>query len=182
MDVPGYLEDFAPPPSTVLIDAMAWLEDELFWPAFLAQVGMARLAPAAFDADLADLSAYVERFERTDQWPVFSVSVGGGLLYLILRNYPDDAGIDWQLDATATDAVDRQAAEIGGYRPGPGLPWELLPTEADQLLLALPAVGDSAVPDGVADRVAQALRAVSAVRVDELAEELLSCRACIVLQ
>jgi hypothetical protein len=181
--IPGYLEGIQPPRKTSpLVDAMSWVDDELFWPAFLLQVGMARSAPEAFGVDLADLDVYVDDFERPDEWPVFTVPIGGGTMHLIVCNLPDDVGIDWQLDAEVNATVRRLAAEDGGYQAGRGLPWPLLPLEPTHLLTALPAVGDHQVPDSVPSLVAEALRAVGATAlVEELAEDLLQHRACVLL-
>jgi hypothetical protein len=102
MHIPGYLDGFQPPlDSSPLLDATGWVDDELFWPAFLLQVGMARSAPAAFGPDLADLDAYCDRFERSEAWPVFTVPVAVGTMYLVVCNLPDDSGIDWRLDGEA---------------------------------------------------------------------------------
>ncbi|GAA2617196.1 hypothetical protein GCM10010399_55190 [Dactylosporangium fulvum] len=97
------------------------------------QVGMARSAPEAFGVDLADLDAYVDDFERPDEWPVFTVPIGGGTMHLVVRNLPDDAGIDWLLDAKVHATVRRLANEDGGYYAGRGLPWPLLPLEPTHL-------------------------------------------------
>ncbi|GAB3824922.1 hypothetical protein ACFPIJ_63870 [Dactylosporangium cerinum] len=179
MHIPGYLEGFRPPLTTSpLVDATGWVDDELFWPAFLLRVGMARSAPEAFGADLADLDVYVDDFDRPDEWPVFTVPIGGGTMHLVVCNLPDDSGITWLLDAEAQAGVRRLAAEDAG----PGLPWALLPLEPVHLLTALPAVGDHEAPDGVPGLVAEALRAVGATAmVEELAEELLRHRACVLL-
>jgi hypothetical protein len=126
-----------------LLDAGAWTQDELFWPAFLFHVGMARSASAAFDVDLADLDAYLDRFRDPGRWPVFAASVSGGTLYLIVRNLPGDVGIDWVLDAAMHSTVwAAAAAAAGGDQAGPGLLGSLLPSEPAHLLVALPAVGD----------------------------------------
>jgi hypothetical protein len=183
--IPGYLEGFHPPLKTSpLVDATRWVGDELFWLAFLLQVGMARSAPEAFSADLADLDAYIEDFERPDGWPVFAVPIGGGTMHLVVCNLPDDSGIHWLLDAEVHTAVRRLADESGGYHTGPGLPWPLLPREPAHLLTAPPAVGDHQAPDGrLPGVVAEALRTVGATAlVEELADELLRHRACVLLQ
>ncbi|MFF4809871.1 hypothetical protein ACFY03_16825 [Micromonospora chersina] len=184
MHIPGYLEDFHPLLETSpLIDATSWVEEELFWPAFLFHVGMARSAPAAFDADVADLDVYVENFERPDVWPVFAVPIGGGMMHLVVCNLPDDSGIHWVLDAKVRAALGRFADASGGHDPGRGLPWALLPREPAHLLTALPAMGTRQVPEGVPAEVAEALRAVGAMRrAEELADDLLRHRACVLLQ
>ncbi|GLW33073.1 hypothetical protein [Actinoplanes regularis] len=175
MRIPVYLDGFQPPlGSSPLVDASGWMTDELFWPAFLLQVGMARSAPHAFDADLADLDVYLDRFEQPDQWPVFTVPLANGAMYLVVCNLPDDTGIDWVLDTDAQEAHQRGA--------GSGLPWGLLPRRPEHLLMALPAFGDHDPGESVRTTVAEALRAVGAASgIDELAEDLLRHRACIIL-
>jgi hypothetical protein len=182
--MPGYLDGFHPPLTTSpLVDADGWVEDDLFWPAFLLRVGMATAAPSAFNADLADLDAYLDRFDDPDRWPVFAASVGGGTLYLVVRNFPGDMGIDWVLDDGAQSSVREAAAAAGGYQRGGGLPWPLLPHEPTHLLIALPAVGDDFTPSDARGRVVEALRAIGATNsVDVLADELLKHRACVLLQ
>ncbi|MCP2323396.1 hypothetical protein HDA40_001903 [Hamadaea flava] len=162
---------------------MTWVEDELFWPAFLLQVGLARSAPDRFGADLADLDAYLDRFDDPDRWPVFSTPFGGGTMHLVVRNLADDHGIDWVLDREAEAAVDRLVEEQGGFFAGPGLPWKLLPDEPVHLLLSLPAMGDSTVPGQVPGIVKRALLAVGVMEsAQDLADELLQYRACVLLQ
>lgn len=178
--LPGYLDGFQPPLATSpLIDATSWTADELFWPAFLLQVGLARSAPDAFGVDLADLDAYLDNFERPDQWPVFAVPIGGGTMHLVVCNLPGDRGIDWVLDAHAQEAV---RADFGPEYGGSGFPWELLPREPAHLLMALPAFGNHETVDGVRSAVVQALRAVGATTgLEELADDLLQHRACMLL-
>ncbi|MER7420952.1 hypothetical protein ABT346_29940 [Micromonospora peucetia] len=180
VDLSGYLDGIHPPLATSpLVDATSWTADELFWPAFLLQMGMARSAPDAFGVDLADLDAYLDNFEQPDQWPVFAVPIGGGTMHMIVCNLPGDSGIDWVLDADAQEAV---RADSGPEYSGSGLPWDLLPREPAHLLMALPAFGEHETADGVRSRVVQALRAVGATAgTEELADDLLKHRACMLL-
>lgn len=182
--IPGYLDGFQQPLATTpLVDAGAWVQDELFWPAFLLHVGTASSAATAFDVDLADLDAYLDRFGDPGRWPVFAAPIGGGTLYLIVRNLPGDIGIDWVLDDAVRSAVHGAAAAAGGHQAGGGPPWSLLPSEPAHLLIALPAVGDSVAPSDTPGRVAAALRAVGATNsVDELTDDLIEHRACVLLQ
>ena len=83
---------------------------------------MASSAPETFEVDLADLDEYCRRFERPDRWPVFTVPILDGTMYLIVCNLPDDAGIDWRLDARAQEAV-RQVTDSEPEHAGAGLPW-----------------------------------------------------------
>ncbi|MEO3746096.1 hypothetical protein [Plantactinospora sp. B5E13] len=178
--LPGYLDGCQPPlAASPLIDATSWTADGLFWPAFLLQVGMARSAPDAFGVDLADLDAYLDNFERPDQWPVFVVPVGDGTMHLVVCNLPGDVGIDWVLDAPAQEAV---RADLGAEYAASGFPWDLLPREPAHLLMALPAFGDHETPDNVRSTVMQALRAVGATAgIENLADDLLKHRACMLL-
>jgi hypothetical protein len=183
MHIPGYLEGFRPPLSvSPLVDATSWVNDAEFWPAFLHCVGLASSAPEAFDADAADIDAYLDRFGRPESWPVFSVPVATGTMQLVLRNFPDDTGIDWFTDDDLRAALRRLPDDAGGTDPGPGLPWALLPEQPAHLLMALPAFGGHDVPDGVQDKVEQALLAIGAkTLIKELATDLLQHRACILL-
>ncbi|MFF5225000.1 hypothetical protein [Dactylosporangium sp. NPDC000521] len=135
--MPGYLDGFHPSLTTSpLVDADGWVEDDLFWPAFLLRVGMATAAPSAFNADLADLDAYLDRFDDPDRWPVFAASVGGGTLYLVVRNFPGDMGEVWLTDDDVVESSVRPAQRVeqslGG---GPSLP-------------RVPQSSDSAAADG----------------------------------
>ncbi|SNY56342.1 hypothetical protein [Paractinoplanes atraurantiacus] len=160
-----------------LVDASGWVEDELFWPAFLYCVGLAQGAPEAFDVDLGDLEAYLENFEDPGQWPVFAVAVAGGTLHLVVCTMPDDAGIDWVVDEGV------RAADPGPhYTDDHGLPWPLLPSDPASLLLALPAFGNPDVPEPVRAAVSHALRSVGAAKMlNELADDLLTHRACLLM-
>jgi hypothetical protein len=159
-----------------VFDASAWIDDELFWPAFLLQVGSARTALTAFDVDPADLDSYLDRFENPDRWPVFAVPIGTGTMYLIVCNLPGDAGIVWVLDEDAKSAAERDPAPP----TGPGLPWSVLPREPAQLLIALQAAGDDIGAAEASDRVCEALRAVGATdQITELADDLLEHRTWI---
>lgn len=51
------------------------------------------------------------------------------------------------------------------------------------MLIALPAVGDGIAPSGTPGLIAAALRAIGATNsVDELTDDLLEHRACVLLQ
>lgn len=183
MHIPGYLDGFRPPlAASPLVDATRWVDDELFWPAFLCCLGLASSAPDAFDVDRADLDVYLDEFDQPDAWPVFAIPIGGGTMHLIARNFPDDAGIDWVIDADVHAALEQLTNESGRSSENPWLPWSLLPEEPPYLLMALPAIGDDEVPDGIPGVVAQAVRTVGATaRIEELAEDLLQHRPCVFL-
>ncbi len=173
----GYRDEFSSwPAGTELVDASGWVDDPVFWPAYLLHVGSAGAAAEAFDADLADLDACLDEFGRADRWPVFAVPLGAGTMHVVVRNLPGDQDIDLVYDAMAGRALEEHAAGAGGYEV-PGLPWALLPVNPAELLLGLPFFA----PPGDGDRlteayaaVAAALRTVGAVAlVEELAAELL---------
>jgi hypothetical protein len=176
--IPGYLDGFFPPvsPST-LVDGAPFLADDQFWPVFLAFVGAAETAPDAFGVDPADLEQFFAELRSATAWPVFSLPVAGGhRIDIVLRNFDDDAGVDYVL---VTGDRHLSLAAIEGHFRGPALSWpELVAVaggDARRLLLLLPAYADGDRPADAADVVAAALIEVGAATdVDELAEELLT--------
>ena len=165
MQIPGH-------PDGPHVDASGWPADEPFWPAFLLHFGSARSALDAFDVDLADLDAYLDRFADPSRWPVFPLPVGDGTLYVIGCNLPTDVGISYVLDEDALAVLGRHPYT------GQGVPLALLPESPEQRLLALPAAGDDLEPQDATRLVADALAAVGAVgAVEALADELLEHRA-----
>jgi hypothetical protein len=156
-----------------VFDASVWIDDPLFWPAFLLHVGSARTAVTAFDVDRADLDSYLDRFEDPERWPVFPAPIGAGTLYLIVCNLPDDVGIDWVLDENAKTAV----LQAGAQPTGPGLPWSVLPADPAHLLIALQAAGDDIGDVEALDRVREAVRVIGASnQITKLADDLLEHR------
>ncbi|MGC5290764.1 hypothetical protein [Micromonospora sp. DT231] len=186
MPLLGYLNRFRPPvDASVLVDATPWLTHPLFWPAFLLSVGGSYTAAVAFDLDPADVEVYAEEMHQHGIWPVISLNLAQGhRIHILFRNYEDDSGWDYLLQQAGSDDVITAASLEGGFH-GPALSWpELVRTasqpdpkhsQAERLLLLLPAVGDAAIPRGANQMVAAAVTAVGAQRrQNEVAGELLA--------
>jgi len=95
--IEGYLDGWEPPlvPSP-LVDAGAMPARPGFWPAFLYAVGLSKSAAEAFDDDLADVSVLIDELVDPTAWPVLSIRLHRGhLLHIVMRNFPDDAGVDF---------------------------------------------------------------------------------------
>ncbi|NMO50699.1 hypothetical protein HH310_05755 [Actinoplanes sp. TBRC 11911] len=171
MSLRRYLSGFHPPvDDSVLTDASSWIADELFWPAFLLSVGGSKTAAVAFEADPADVEAYAEELHHTDSWPFIVLRLASGhRLYVLFRNFEEDAGWDYLLQPAGTDAVITLAALEGHFR-GPAYSWGDLvllanqpdPTRsaAERLLLLLPAMGDADLPADAGQVIAAAFVAV----------------------
>ncbi|MFD7812650.1 hypothetical protein ACFV6E_06840 [Streptomyces sp. NPDC059785] len=178
MDVPASLLRYAEPGHGI-----APAEDLLrlpgFWPAWFGQCwGGPAERPQLFGADGADVDAAAQSlYETSEVWPALRIPMAGGhLLWIVLRNFPEDGGVDYLL--THPDWTrDAPLASIEGHFSGPGLSWPELIAVADgtpadaegvrdparRLLLLLPAFGDADVPVAAAvSRVAVALTAVGA--------------------
>ncbi|RZU75023.1 hypothetical protein EV384_3538 [Micromonospora kangleipakensis] len=186
MPLRGYLDGFQPPvDASVLVDATPWLDDPTFWPAFLLSVGGSFTAAVAFDIDPADVEVYAEEMHQPDRWPIITLDLARGhCLHILFRNFDGDSGWDYLLQPAGSDAVITAAALEGGFH-GPALSWSELVTtasqpdskrsQAERLLLLLPAVGDSGIPRGANNVVASALSATGAQqRQNEVAGELLN--------
>ncbi|GLW67817.1 hypothetical protein Kpho02_01160 [Kitasatospora phosalacinea] len=150
------------------------LDDHLFWVGHLHN----------WCADLEEAEEFVDEAEDLaagrlqagllsgEQWPVFTVPLGGGhLLHVVYRAFAGDEGIDYLLHHPEWEAAEPLAADEGCFS-GPGLCWDELVAAADnglpggstadphaRLLLLLPAFGEAEAPAGAADRLAAALRA-----------------------
>ncbi|MGK5440834.1 hypothetical protein ACSNN7_03250 [Micromonospora sp. URMC 105] len=186
MPLRGYLGGFAPPVDpSVLVDATPWLDDPLFWPAFLLSVGGSYTAAVAFGIDPADVEVYAKEMHQAGSWPVITMDLARGhRLYILFCNFDDDSGWDYLLQPAGSDALIIAAALEGGFH-GPALPWsELLMTanqpdsmrsQAERLLLLLPAVGDAGIPSGANNVVASAVTTIGAQQQqNEVAGELLA--------
>lgn len=185
MIIPGYLDGYEPPFATSpLTDGAETMASELFWPAFLHTVGASASAPYAFGIDPADLEEVIGRFLDEDEWPVFSLPLAGtNRVCAVMRNFPDEGGVDYVLDpGTGGDAIPLAAME--GHFRGPALSWTELTAAARQpdpdhlpaqrLLLLLPVCADRDRPGDAAETVAAALTAVGATSgTRQVAEELL---------
>lgn len=184
MIIPGYLDDFESLETSPLFNAMEWMSDDLFWPAFMWSIGGSETAPEAFDADPVDFDFFATEFFRPDRWPVFTLPLaGGGHLHLTGRNYQDDEGVDYLMTAPESDHAFGIAALEGHFR-GPGLSWDEAIavanqpdancTPAERLLLLLPAMGDEDIPSTAHQTVTNAVTSVGAAQLQsEVAAELL---------
>lgn len=183
--LPGYLDGFQPPVDpAALVDTTAWLDEPLFWPAFLHSFGGSATAPTVFAADPADVEGYLDRLHQADAWPVVTLHLGGGhRMHLVWRNYEGDSGWDYLLAPAGADAPFVVAALEGNFR-GPAMSWPELTSlaarpdgersQAERLLLLLPSYGDAETPDTALDLVAAALGDVGVVRGHrQVATELL---------
>jgi hypothetical protein len=148
-----------------------------FWPAYLGPLwdGFAR-EPELFGADPADVDAAGEAlYDTTEVWPAYRIPLpGGAVLWIVHRNFPDDAGTDFLL--THPDRPrEVPLASIEGHHTGPGLSWpdliavaDAAPADAEgvldpdlRLLLLLPAFGDAETPaEEAVQRISVALTAV----------------------
>jgi hypothetical protein len=155
-----------------------------FWPTFLNLVGGSRTAADAFDVDKADLSVAADELLDPDAWPVFSVGLADGhQLHIVMRNFPDDTGVDYVL-------VPRHGgryiplASLEGHFQGPAMSWPELIAAANQpderlspaarLLLLHPAGGDIDTPMDADDLLAEAIASIGATRLQAaVASELL---------
>ncbi|MEV0900057.1 hypothetical protein [Actinoplanes sp. NPDC049802] len=161
-------------------------DDDLFWPAFLLSFGGSLTAATAFDVDPADVEEYAEQLHHPGSWPFLTVQLARGhRLHLLFRNFEGDSGWDYLLEPAGSDSVITFAALEGGFQ-GPGLSWrELLVvaaqtdserTQAERLLLLLPAVGDADLPLDAEESVATAFTEVGGrpEHRNEVASELLN--------
>ncbi|MGF0172715.1 hypothetical protein ACQF36_20095 [Streptomyces sp. Marseille-Q5077] len=176
MDVPTSLAGYAMPGHGIA-PAERLLGTPGFWPAFYLPVrdDFAQ-DPEPFGADSADVDEAISALHGAEEiWPAFRIPMTGGhMLWIVHRNFPDDAGTDYLI--THPD-WDRHAclASLDGHYSGPGLSWPELVAVAGsapagaagvvdpglRLLLLLPAFGDADVPEAEAvARTSGALRAV----------------------
>jgi hypothetical protein len=177
MDVPTSLAGYA-----MAGHGIAPAEHQLdlpgFWPAYLGPVRREFAdEPELFGADAADLDAASEAlYDATESWPAYRIPLWDGqILWVVHRNFPDDAGTDYLL--THPDRPrETHLASIDGHHTGPGLSWPDLLAAAEatpvapvdaagvcdpdqRLLLLLPAFGDADTP------VEAAIRRISAALV-----------------
>jgi hypothetical protein len=177
MDVPTSLTGYAQP-GYGIAPAEHQLDLPGFWPAYLGAVWSdVAVEPEVFGgADLADVDAAGEAlWEATEVWPAYRVPLEGGRgVWIVHRNFPDDAGTDYLLTDPALPR-ERRLASVEGHFTGPGLSWSDLLAVADEapgdgagvrdpdlrLLLLLPAYGDAATPvEEALARISTALTAV----------------------
>lgn len=172
--------------SSPVVDGHPLLQEPGFWPAHLADLSQGS-RPEDFGSDAGDADAMLERLHDASAWPVFTVPLASG--FVIVVHYNSGEGFtttdyflthpDWRQDLVlASDDQDRI---------GPGLCWPELaallkaPPGAtgvtdphSRLLLLLPVLGDTAVPDEAVTAVGRALVAHGAPEESEaLARRLL---------
>src|SRR5207237_1046095 len=121
-----------------------------------------------------DLDALIDELSNPTQWPVFTLALASRTrLRIVVRNYPDDAGVDYLLERGDGTPV-LQLAALEGHFSGPAVSWpELVSTiqdgadghaAIDRFLLLLPVLGDTDTP-AVAHRITtQVVTTVGAIR------------------
>lgn len=185
MIIPGYLDGWEPPfAESPMVDGSEIMASGLFWPAFLSTVGGSVSAPYAFGVDPADLDEVIEAFLDKHEWPVFSLRLAGtSRVHIVMRNFPDEGGVDYVLDLGDESRSIPLAAMEGHFR-GPAIAWSELivvaqhpdpdHTTAERFLLLLPVCADRDRPQTAAETVASALTAVGAESdVHQMSQELL---------
>jgi hypothetical protein len=129
--IEGYLDGWEPPFATSpLVDAGAMLTRPGFWPAFLHTVGDSESAVQAFENDPADVSALIDELDNPEVWPVFPLRLHRGhLLHIVMRNFPEDAGVDYVLSPSDGGQHIPLAAMEGTFagRPCRGPSWSRRP-------------------------------------------------------
>jgi hypothetical protein len=153
-----------------------------FWAAHLLRQGYDEDAVLeGFDVGEEEARARFEELSDPDHWPAFPLPLGDGrTLTAVYRNFDEDEGVDYLLEADGAASV-RLAALEGSFQ-GPGLSWSELRALLDldapvpaqvRLLMFLPAAGEDGMTDEARPLVADALRHVGARGdVDGLADAL----------
>ncbi|MEV4546191.1 hypothetical protein [Micromonospora echinaurantiaca] len=182
------IQGYELPDGARLVDGNVLLEQLGFWPVYLAYMGGSVYdTSTAFDVPQSARADMERTLLDRARWPVLSVRLAPAhrewwrWLRVVNRNMPDDGG----LDVLVTSDLGGSAVRIAGLGEfyGPGLCWEELLALADlpdpalsreqRLLLALPFVGEGAVPTDARAVVAAALRSVGATgNVDTLVGDL----------
>lgn len=191
MDLPVPLAGYAEPGHAVA-PAEHLLGLPGFWPAFYLPVwDEFGEEPETFGADSADVvEACSALYGAEEVWPAFRIPMAGEhMLWIVHRNFPDDAGTDYLITHPAWDRH-AHLTSLEGHYSGPGLSWPEMVAVADsvpagaegvvdpalRLLLLLPAFGDADVPTAEAlTRISGALRTVGVAEeaAPEVAERLL---------
>lgn len=141
---------------------------------------------ALFGADYEAAGQLHDALIHGDRWPVFAVPLHAGhRLYVVLRAFPDDPGVDYLLHHPDWDQAETLAGDEGHFC-GPGLSWLELERAAfgsppggstddplTRLLLLLPALGDDQVSHAAVQVLARALAARTRVGHAERVAELL---------
>ncbi|GAA1253547.1 hypothetical protein GCM10009665_50230 [Kitasatospora nipponensis] len=170
--------------SAPVVDGLPLLKDPGFWAAHLVDL-CGNVPPEVFGVDSADASAMLERLHDKSAWPMFTVPLEGGFSIVVHYNSGEDyTSTDYFLVSPgSTDVV---LASTDQDRIGPGLCWAELtaflhaPDGVDgvtdphaRLLLLLPVLGDSAVPEEAVTTVLAALIAHGASERSEALAQLL---------
>ncbi|WP_254885402.1 hypothetical protein [Streptomyces sp. NA02950] len=161
-----------------------FLDENVFWLGHLSHCAQGAESEEAeellFGADYDAAGDFQHRlFQRAD-WPAFTIPLTAGhRLHVVYRTVEGDEGTDYLLHHPDWEEAVLLARDEGCFM-GPGLSWPELVAAADnalpggsttdahaRLLLLLPALGDDALPDHAADRLAVALRARTGVEAPE---------------
>ncbi|MGZ3145114.1 hypothetical protein ACVDFE_24585 [Lentzea chajnantorensis] len=177
--IPGY--DGGP-----LMHQPELLGEPLFWLGHLYScVHSEEAEELLFGADDDAAGEYQRRLWERAEWPAFTIPLAAGhRLHVVYRTFEDDPGVDYLLHHRDWDRAEL-LAQADGHFTGPALSWPELVAAVDttpggstsdpgeRLLLLLPAFGDDAVPADATDRLADALRALTAVEDAEALAALL---------
>ncbi|MCF2528326.1 hypothetical protein [Yinghuangia soli] len=173
-----YEDDDFEPPVSFAEDLVASLPG--FWANHLNYFADPRACHPEFHWLGLDVEDAAESALRDgDRWPVIRVPFGGGhSVQVHWGNMPGEATMDW-LVVHADWHQYGFLATLDGHNAGPGLAWrellhiartpdlaaEGLHDPHERLLLLIPALGDSEVPDEAAGIVTEALRHVGVPEV-----------------
>jgi len=172
-----------------LVDGGALLSDRLFWPAYLFDMTGAEhidLLQPAFGVTEKDLEPLVDHLCDRERWPVLTIPLPGDCaIRVVYHNFEGEEGIDFLLDGPAWESA-LQITNVSGHFQGPGLSWPELVrlsaradtgplAPAQRMVLLLPMLGDTGLPDDAASTLNGALTACGATgaAVEELAGALL---------
>jgi hypothetical protein len=181
-NVPGHLND-------PVVDGSDQLGERMFWPAHLLQCtgGDPDDLCTAFGVDEDALWAFYYRLTDEGQWPVFHIALPSGhVLYVVYRNFAEDAGYDYLLHHPDS-AEPIMLATVEGHYLGPALCWSELvavsqapagaaATRAPErrIGILLPVMADDDLPEDAVDVLAGALHTLGAGRQPgRLAQRLL---------
>ena len=128
-----------------------------------------------FGVTEAENTATAVRLSDPARWPVGRLElVSGARIWIVWRNYPGDAGIDYYLDDDTLPQPLRLAM-IEGHFVGPGFSWPEVPRASQApanvdgvtgqsvcLLSLLPALGDAEMSEQSAQQISEALAVVGA--------------------
>ncbi|MFD4668385.1 hypothetical protein ACFWNN_01545 [Lentzea sp. NPDC058450] len=164
------------------------LEDPLFWLAHLMCFVLDdEIAELWFGADYEAAEELFHQLREPGSFPAFTVPlIGDHRLHVVYGTYERDTIVHYLVHHPDWDRAEAFAGDEGDG-PGQGMSWSELVSAADssppggstsdphaRLLLLLPAFGDDNVPADAVGRLAEALRARTAVDdVDAVAAHIL---------